>query len=62
MRKLQQYLEEYEFFEEIVVLKNQHVTTENLEYFLHSYFPSQLERFPNSRFLFALVQQGRRRG
>ena len=39
IQKLQDYLKAYEFFDEIVVLENEHMTIENLQYFLQTYFP-----------------------
>ncbi|MCI5191806.1 MAG: DUF1566 domain-containing protein [Candidatus Electrothrix sp. AU1_5] len=58
IRKLKEYLEQNEFFDEIVVLENEQVTTGNLEYFLQAYFADRLERFPKSRFLFAYSGHG----
>ena len=58
IRKLQRYLKRYEFFDEIVVLKNEQVTTQNLEYFLQGYFADRLKKFPKSRFLFAYSGHG----
>jgi len=60
--KLQDYLKTYEFFDEIVVLKEEYVTTENLEFFLQTYFPSRLKKFPKSRFLFAYSGHGMTEG
>lgn len=62
LRKLEEYLKQYEFFDEIVVLKNEAVTTENFEYFLQSYFPGRLKKFPQSRFLFAYSGHGMTEG
>jgi TPR repeat protein len=58
LQKLQNYLENYEFFDEIVVLKNADMTLENLGYFLQTYFPKRLQKFPKSRFLFAYSGHG----
>jgi TPR repeat protein len=58
IKNLQSYLKSYEFFDEIVVLENDDVTTENLEYFLQTYFPNRLQEFPKSRFLFAYSGHG----
>lgn len=62
MKKLREYLETYEFFDEIVLLENKDVTTENLEYFLQSYFPKRVKKFPKSRFLFAYSGHGMTEG
>ena len=56
--KLVAYLREYEFFNEIVVLENQDVTLQNLQYFLTNYFPRRLRQAPKSRFLFAYSGHG----
>ena len=58
LRKLQAYLQEVEFFDEIVVLKNKDMTLDNLTYFLQGYFPERLRQFPKSRFLFAYSGHG----
>lgn len=58
IKKLVEYLRTYEFFDEIVVLKDGGVTTENLEYFLQTYYPDRLRKFPKSRFLFAYSGHG----
>ncbi len=58
LRKLEEYLKNVEFFDEIVVLKDQNMTYANLEYFLKTYFPTRLEQFPKSRFLFAYSGHG----
>ncbi|HEY6006634.1 MAG TPA: caspase family protein [Anaeromyxobacter sp.] len=58
LRRLVQYLRTQEFFDEVVVLKNEEVTSQNLEYFLQSYFPQRLRKFPKSRFLFAYSGHG----
>lgn len=58
MRKLEEYLKKYEFFDEIVVLKNADMNFENLKFFLQGYFPERLRRFPKSRFLFAYSGHG----
>lgn len=55
---MQRYLKEYEYFDEIVVLENSNVTIDNLEYFLSTYFPDRLKKFPKSRFLFAYSGHG----
>src|SRR5438067_3381175 len=46
--KLQTYLRQQEFFDEIVVLKDGDVTLANLSYFLEDYFPEQLAGSPHS--------------
>lgn len=58
IRKLKQYLIKYEFFDEVVVLQDQNVTLDNLQFFLQSYFPERLAQFPKSRFLFAFSGHG----
>ena len=52
IKNLQEYLKTYEFFDEIVVLKDGDVTLENLQFFLQTYFSERLKKFPKSRFLF----------
>ena len=56
--KLQTYLKEQEFFDEIVVLKDEDMTLPNLNYFLETYFPGRLAQSPHSRFLFAYSGHG----
>ncbi|MEK7396937.1 MAG: formylglycine-generating enzyme family protein, partial [Candidatus Poribacteria bacterium] len=58
LRKLQNYLEKCEFFDEIVLLKNEDMNLDNLSFFLQSYFPDRLKKFPKSRFLFAYSGHG----
>ena len=58
LRKLEDYLKNVEFFDEIVVLRNQEVSLDNFRYFLQSYFPQRLKNFPKSRFLFAYSGHG----
>jgi tetratricopeptide (TPR) repeat protein len=58
VRKLQNYLQTYEKFDEIVVLTDTQVTQENLAFFLEKYFPQRLRDFPKSRFLFAYSGHG----
>jgi TPR repeat protein len=62
MRKLEEYLKKYEFFDEIVVLKNADMNFENLTFFLQGYFPERLRRFRKSRFLFAYSGHGMNEG
>jgi tetratricopeptide (TPR) repeat protein len=62
IERLQEYLRTYEFFDEIVVLKDGRVTVDNLQFFLHTYFPPRLRRFRKSRFLFAYSGHGMTRG
>ena len=56
------YLKDQQFFDEIVVLRNDDVTSDNLQYFLETYFPAQLEKYPRSRFLFAYTGHGMTEG
>lgn len=58
IRKLKNYLVNCEFFDEIVLLQNKDMNEENLKFFLQSYFPGRLKRFPKSRFLFAYSGHG----
>jgi hypothetical protein len=58
IRKMKKYLQQNDFFDEIVVLENSDVTLENFQYFLQSYFPARLKKFPKSRFLFAYSGHG----
>lgn len=58
IEKLQEYLKIYEFFDEIVVLKDGDVNLDNLQFFLQTYFPERLSKFPKSRFLFAYSGHG----
>ncbi|MCI5178540.1 MAG: DUF1566 domain-containing protein [Candidatus Electrothrix sp. AW3_4] len=58
IQKLQAYLKQHEFFDEVVVLRDKQVTLRNLEYFLQTYFPKHLKKFPKSRFLFAYSGHG----
>lgn len=62
LARLEAYLKDQEFFDEIVVLRNEAVTLENLTYFLQAYFPTRLRQFPNSRFLFAYSGHGVQEG
>ena len=58
IRALVHYLREVEHFDEIVVLENEEVNEKNFKFFLQSYFPARLQRFPRSRFLFAYSGHG----
>ncbi|MCI5115710.1 MAG: hypothetical protein D3912_13010 [Candidatus Electrothrix sp. AX1] len=58
IQKLQAYLKQHEFFDEVVVLRDKQVTLPNLAYFLQTYFPKRLKQFPKSRFLFAYSGHG----
>lgn len=58
MDKLVYYLREVEKFDEIVVLRNEGVNLLNISYFLQTYFPNRLSKFPKSRFLFAYSGHG----
>jgi hypothetical protein len=56
--QLVEYLKKEEFFDEIVVLWDDDMNSENLSYFLKEYFPERLSAFPKSRFLFAYSGHG----
>jgi hypothetical protein len=56
--QLVEYLKKEEFFDEIVVLWDDDMNSENLSYFLKEYFPARLGAFPKSRFLFAYSGHG----
>jgi hypothetical protein len=56
------YLKNQQFFDEIVVLRDDAVTFENLQYFLETYFPDRLKSFPHSRFIFAYSGHGMTEG
>lgn len=57
--RLVDFLENHEYFDEIVVLENDDVTLDNLNYFLGEYFPDRMAGDePNSRFLFAFSGHG----
>jgi len=58
IEKLQSYLKDQEFFDEIVVLKDGDMNLDTLNYFLETYFPAQLKKSPRSRFLFAYSGHG----
>jgi hypothetical protein len=58
IKKLQNYLKVYEKIDEIVVLTDAEVTSDNLYFFLAKYFPQRLKEFPKSRFLFAYSGHG----
>ena len=58
MLKLVAYLRDVERFEDIVLLKDDDMTYENLRYFLQAYIPDQLKANPKSRFLFAYSGHG----
>lgn len=58
IRNLQNYLKDYEFFDEIVVLSEGDVNLNTLQFFLQTYFPERLKKFPKSRFLFAYSGHG----
>jgi len=57
IEKMKIYLKEYEFFNEIIILKNQDMTYKNLQYFLQEYIPSRVT-VPKSRFLFIYSGHG----
>lgn len=56
--KMERYLRDCEFFDEIVLLENEDMNYDNLEYFLQTYFPDRLKDFPKSRFLFVYSGHG----
>ena len=58
IEKIVKYLKDDQKFDEIIVLKNQAVTPENLRYFLYEYIPEQIERKEKTRFLFAYSGHG----
>ena len=55
---LVKFLEDHEYFDEIVVLEDGDVTLENFNYFLGIYFPDRMSADQNSRFLFAYSGHG----
>ena len=59
--KMKSYLKDYEFFDEIIVLENEAVTLENLQYFFQDYIPRRVAA-PKSRFLFAYSGHGMESG
>lgn len=54
---LKRHFDQYEYFNEIIVLENEHVSYENLNYFLNYYIPTRVNS-PKSRFLFAYSGHG----
>jgi photosystem II stability/assembly factor-like uncharacterized protein len=56
------YLKNQQFFDEIVVLRDDAVTFENLRYFLETYFPDRMRSSPHSRFIFAYSGHGMTKG
>jgi len=58
LKKLEDYLKNVEFFDEIILLKNEDMNYDNLAFFLQGYFPDRLKQFPRSRFLFAYSGHG----
>jgi len=56
------YLKNQQFFDEIVVLRDEAVSFDNLRYFLETYFPGQLKKYPKSRFLFTYSGHGMTEG
>jgi len=62
LQNLERYLRDFEYFDEIVVLRNEAVTDDNFKYFLQAYFPERLTKFPKSRFLFAYSGHGIQEG
>jgi hypothetical protein len=56
---LVKFITSSEYFDEIVVLEDEHVTLDNLNYFLQVYFPDRMGEYEqNSRFLFAYSGHG----
>ncbi len=58
LEQLTDLLKNQAFFDEVVVLANEHLSERNLAYFLHSYFPQRLKQFPRSRFFFLYTGKG----
>jgi hypothetical protein len=56
--KLVAYLTTRGFCDEVVVLRNNDFTFDNLNYFLSTYFPDRLRMHQNSRFIFAFSGHG----
>jgi len=56
------YLKNQQFFDEIVILRDDAVSFDNLRYFLETYFPNQLRKYKKSRFLFAYSGHGMTEG
>lgn len=52
------YLINEEHFDEVVVLTNEQVNYENFRFFLQSYFKERVQKYPQSRFLFAYSGHG----
>lgn len=50
------------FADEVVLLHNADFTLDNLNYFLQTYFPARLRKYPKSRFVFAFSGHGFREG
>ncbi len=55
---LVKYLITEEHFDEVVVLRNEAVSYDNLEYFLQTYFKKRVQSYPQSRFLFTYSGHG----
>ena len=58
MDRLVNHLSTVELFDEIVVLRNEDMTAQNLRFFLRSYFPKVTSGSDRSRFLFAYSGHG----
>ncbi|MEP1779747.1 caspase family protein [Reichenbachiella sp.] len=58
IRKLAIHLEHSKNFDEIIVLKNEDFTSENLRFFFYEYLPKRFTEYSNSRFLFAFSGHG----
>lgn len=62
IEQLVEYLKVDQNFDEVIVLKNEDVTPENLRYFLYEYLPLQMEGKSKSRFFFAYSGHGMSKG
>ncbi|HRC86431.1 MAG TPA: caspase family protein, partial [Thermoanaerobaculia bacterium] len=58
LEKVVGYLRDYEFFDEIILLRNEAVTDANFKYFLQGYLPPRLKASEKSRLLFAYSGHG----
>lgn len=52
------HLDKVQKFDQIIVLQNEDVNADNLDYFLTEYLPKQLYKHPKSRFLFSFSGHG----
>lgn len=62
LSRMKEYLQNEEFFDEIVILRNHEFSYENMRYFLTDYFPRRLSKFPRSRFIFTFSGHGIKSG